>query len=352
MYIDTIIIGSGISGLTIAAGLDKPDFIILEARDRIGGRVFTNNKTQLDMGAAWIHGSIDNPLNKFLDYTSEMIVVSPTNPWVHSEDISIQYLNLNGKISELTRQTIAAKWREIVLKLSSIPNKTIAEAFNEISNTNDLCPYIDSFIYMLEVWCGGSVDNIPTSYLKSSVGDYPGSHCLFKNGTTTLIKSILSSSKYNIMEKVHFNKIVTNIIYDNKGVKIFTSDGYIYNCNKVCITVPPGPLKNIAFDPPLDRERLHALSQIKMGSYKKIQLEFDKNDVFWSNSPMLLTCENNKDKYTIWNNYMFLKNKPIIEAICPANLGWELAGKSDEEIADKIMTKLKTFYPLAPEPVS
>ncbi len=39
-----IIIGAGVSGLTIASGLSQQDFLILEARDRIGGRVYTNDK--------------------------------------------------------------------------------------------------------------------------------------------------------------------------------------------------------------------------------------------------------------------------------------------------------------------
>ena len=49
---------------------------------------------------------------------------------------------------------------------------------------------------------------------------------------------------------------------------------------------------------------------------------------------------------------MYSKNKPILEAICPANIGWALSGKPDEEIVDKIMMKLRTFYPLAPDPVA
>ena len=38
-----IIIGAGVSGLTVASGLSN-DFLILEARDRIGGRVYTNDQ--------------------------------------------------------------------------------------------------------------------------------------------------------------------------------------------------------------------------------------------------------------------------------------------------------------------
>ena len=39
-----IIIGSGVSGLTIASKIKDTNFLILEARNRIGGRVFTNEK--------------------------------------------------------------------------------------------------------------------------------------------------------------------------------------------------------------------------------------------------------------------------------------------------------------------
>ena len=43
METSTIIIGAGISGLTIASGMKHDNFLILEARDRIGGRVYTND---------------------------------------------------------------------------------------------------------------------------------------------------------------------------------------------------------------------------------------------------------------------------------------------------------------------
>lgn len=49
-----IIVGAGLSGLTTAYHLAKngeEDFIILEARDRIGGRILT--KDDIDLGATW-----------------------------------------------------------------------------------------------------------------------------------------------------------------------------------------------------------------------------------------------------------------------------------------------------------
>ena len=44
-----LIIGAGVSGLTIASGIKNQNFLILEARERIGGRVFTNDENILLM---------------------------------------------------------------------------------------------------------------------------------------------------------------------------------------------------------------------------------------------------------------------------------------------------------------
>lgn len=71
--VDVVIIGAGASGLQCASTLSqsegKPTFVILEARDRIGGRIHTqtecvrevSSNSQVsftrDLGAAWVHGT-------------------------------------------------------------------------------------------------------------------------------------------------------------------------------------------------------------------------------------------------------------------------------------------------------
>ncbi len=373
MEASTIIIGSGISGLTIASGMKHDNFLILEARDRIGGRVYTNDK-YLDMGAAWIHGSDKNPLNKFLEY-EKLIPVSENNPWMHSENTPIKYFCNKHNITDDERQRLTEKWNIIAAKIGNIKDKTIVEAFLSLwDNDKDEDYFI--FLYMIEVWCGGSVKNIPSSFLNTTnykealFGDYGGSHFLFKNGTKTLVDSIVNNSNYSYYDKIQYNKIVTNVNYNDNFVEVHTNDGCVYVCNKLCITVPPGPLKNIIFNPPLKKDRIDSLSKIKFGSYKKIQLEFSKDNIFWENEnvPMFLiynsdlngrdyylnNCDDTKEMYPymLWNNYNYSKQKPILEAICPANIGWKLSGKSDEEIVEIAMTNLRNYYPNAPDPIS
>lgn len=62
-----IIVGAGLSGLTTAYSLienGEEDFVILEARDRIGGRIHT--KDGIDLGATWFQDHHTN-LSKLLD---------------------------------------------------------------------------------------------------------------------------------------------------------------------------------------------------------------------------------------------------------------------------------------------
>ena len=384
-----IIIGAGISGLTVAASLEC-DFLVLEARDRIGGRVWSRDcgSCTVDMGAAWIHGSTNNPLNQYLNY-DEMIPVSESNPWIHTGNARILY----DGVSNETRQQMVMSWNRIAKEIAEMECETIAEAMVKIDNTSN----IQTFLYLLEVWCGTSVSSMPPSFLRniecddSLFGDYAGSHCLFKKGTKSLITSIVEHSKQDLDDRILFEQIVTDILYDRDDgkVEVRTAKGASYLCEKLVITTPPGPLQDINFVPPLSASRKCALSKVKMGSYKKVQIEFEQ--VFWdTEAAMILTnknmdvCENGYSEckndgykndvyktegfrcetssfrckndvfipHILWNNYACLKGAPILEAVCPANIGWQLTGKSDEEIADAVLEHLRGMYPWMPDPIS
>jgi monoamine oxidase len=395
-----MVIGAGISGLTVAASLEC-DFLVLEARDRIGGRVWSreHGSYTLDMGAAWIHGSNNNPLNQYLNY-DEMIPVSESNPWIHTGNARILYQG----VSDEDRQQMVMSWNHAAKEIAEMDCETIAEAIKHLKNKDSVVCNIQTFLYLLEVWCGTCVSSMPPSFLRniecddSLFGDYAGSHCLFKKGTKSLLTSIVEHSKQDLDDRILFEQVVTDILYDRDDglVQIMTATGETYLCEKLVITTPPGPLQNINFVPPLSASRKCALSKVKMGSYKKVQVEFDR--VFWdTDAAMILTnkgysecknegCKNDVYKtegfrcetssfiqgcnpagdktvgfgcetssfipHILWNNYACLKGAPILEAVCPANVGWQLTGKSDEEIADAVLEHLRGMYPWMPDPIS
>lgn len=64
-----IVIGAGVGGLAAARALQDAgvDVVVVEARDRVGGRVWTLDVggVPVDAGAMFIHGVRDNPLVAF-----------------------------------------------------------------------------------------------------------------------------------------------------------------------------------------------------------------------------------------------------------------------------------------------
>ena len=75
-----VVIGAGVAGLAAAQALVRSgsDVIVLEARNRIGGRIHTDTSLSfpLDLGAAWMHG--DNPVKDLLIENSAEFL-RPTN---------------------------------------------------------------------------------------------------------------------------------------------------------------------------------------------------------------------------------------------------------------------------------
>jgi hypothetical protein len=66
---DVVVIGAGVSGLAAAGSLlaHNLSVCLVEGRDRVGGRVHSVRSASaptvfFEMGAAWIHGIIDNPI--------------------------------------------------------------------------------------------------------------------------------------------------------------------------------------------------------------------------------------------------------------------------------------------------
>ena len=127
--LDCVIIGAGASGLQCCARLiEHPDVdvVVVEARDRIGGRIHTrhetvdvvtaddnggsNNKVSFrrDLGASWVHGaSDDNPMVKLLEECKTPVLKSldpifEGNPWIRPNTV----LHHNNGDDERARKSL------------------------------------------------------------------------------------------------------------------------------------------------------------------------------------------------------------------------------------------------------
>lgn len=130
---------------------------------------------------------------------------------------------------------------------------------------------------------------------------------------------------------IHYNTYVSKVQSTNKGTKIFTSKG-TYEGDYSIVTVSSNVLKkgHITFTPDMPNTHKQALSQINMGHYSKVMIEFDnpiQSDLFKK-----IETFDHLDKKTLENgscpfsylNFYPVEGKPIIVAIANGGSGEKL----------------------------
>ncbi|HLY52468.1 MAG TPA: FAD-dependent oxidoreductase [Steroidobacteraceae bacterium] len=99
---DVIVLGAGAAGLAAAAQLQSAgrSVLVLEARDRIGGRIWTRRNPSLpvpvELGAEFIHGPA--PITHALLAKSGTTVAAPDSHWVLQGAELSEHTQLFGRI--------------------------------------------------------------------------------------------------------------------------------------------------------------------------------------------------------------------------------------------------------------
>jgi hypothetical protein len=108
---------------------------ILEARNRLGGRVFQErlpNGHLIDIGANWIHGTTDNPIMDLARETKTTIGVWDNNSYVFDEDGQLLPLEEGEKYSTLVWNIIEDAFEYSNKHGSDIdPDRSLLDFFRE-----------------------------------------------------------------------------------------------------------------------------------------------------------------------------------------------------------------------------
>jgi monoamine oxidase len=344
---DLLILGAGIAGLRAADLLSQAGLrvTILEARNRLGGRIHTvmdkTLATPLDLGAEFIHGRPSQTLNLL----KEARLTSYDVPDRH-------HFLRNRHLSENHRF-----WPQIERVLSRLPKLTAPDlSFDEfLSRQHALSPAAArsarSFVSGFDA-ANTSLIGVAGLSLAEQISEKIDGDLTFRplGGYHPLIHYLAQKFQQRGGD-VHLNSIVRHIEWSPQGCRV-TADAngksITFTAKKILITLPLGVLKtsDVIFSP-LVPGLSEALAGLEMGPVIKIIFRF--RNPFWENRDLqnLSFFHSFGSPFPTWWTQLPLR-LPLLTAWCGGERAAELATRTDKQILDTAIRTLAKCFATSP----
>jgi monoamine oxidase len=273
-HVDAIVVGAGFAGLVAARDLRERglNVRVLEARDRVGGRVFSRRfpgtSQVVEMGGAWFHAATQDPI---VEECARYGVATATSTadesrrWFLDAELRQAFPETAEERASLVAVTDAiARAAERLqgaspeeLRVHDVP---IADWLAPLDSTTA----VRELVYARTSASGGAApDQHPMLAILQLValGVNPpslagGDRRHFVDGAGTLAAAIAAE----VDDAIRFESPVMAIRQDHREVTVETPAG-IYVAPVCILAVPINVIDTIAFDPPLEPGRGRALRQ-------------------------------------------------------------------------------------------
>ena len=344
------IIGAGIAGLAAARSLVDlgHTVFLLEGRDRIGGRIYTDRTTisgsTLDLGASWIHGITGNPISTLAqqaglttvktDYNSTTVRNS-SGSIVNVDSIDKSFAAFNSfrkaKLANLSDST----------GLQSIVNDYVASA----GLTGEaLVQFFWKINTEIEHEFAADASTLSGKNYDEGEDPYPGGDVVFPNGFDQIFSQLTSGLD------VRLSQIVKLIEASAGGVTVTTDQG-AFNADYAICTVPLGILKadTIKFTPALPEPISAAISKLGMGILNKTYISFPT--AFWDKTDIIGYIDSGtKGHWAEHLNFDKVAKKKVLLCFNAGAKGASVENLTDTEIQSEVTKVLASMYGSAAVP--
>jgi monoamine oxidase len=278
-----IIIGAGACGLMAARSLSKKgiEVLVLEARNRIGGRVYTTDgifPQSVDLGAEFIHGK--------LNITLELL-----------KEAGLHYHKTEGGMWQVKagkwqqESPFDSQWELFIEKIKELKTDTsIANFLKEHFQGNEFDKLRKSVTGYVEGYDAADTNLASTIAFRNEWLHEENEQYRINEGYGKLIDYLANESKQSGVT-IKLNTVVKHISWHDDRVEINTANNESLVGDKVVVTVPIGVLQAdslsegaITFTPTLV-EKIEAAHQIGFSSVIKILLQF--KETFWDDEAWL-----------------------------------------------------------------
>ena len=324
--VDVVVIGAGAAGLAAGKHLQKASksFLVLEARDRVGGRAWTIPTIYgeyLDLGCQWLHSAAVNPFVQIAQDLGFTVDRARPADWLQRVQ---NYYGLNKQKSWLAARDLF----EDRLK------KAAGE--REDRTASDLLqgsPW-DSLINAVSTWANG----VELNYL--SVKDYINyietyEDLSIREGYGNLVAA------YGRSLPIVINMPVVGIDYSQKRIAIKTLHGDV-KCSSAIITVPTSLIFNGSIRlNPVCPDKIAAAGGLPLGAVKKLFLYYnDKID----NDKVNRHFAGSISKIRTGSYQLYIHGRPIISAYFGGGLASDLEEAGRSATVDYAITELSELF--------
>jgi monoamine oxidase len=274
-----IVVGAGLAGLTAAreAQARGADVIVLEARDRIGGRIETSSRwpgLPVDLGASWIHGLRRNPMTALARQAGARLVQTSYDASIMigpEGDVIDPSLRRARRILNAALRAARRGPRDISVWQAVRRSRGWAGANADVRR---LVAHLVNATYEQEY--SGPADSISAWW--GDDGDvFGGPDALFPGGFSQVTEALAEGLDIRL----------GHVVGEVAPGRVSLVDGRRFPADKIVLTLPLGVLRagDVRFVEPLEASRNEAIETLRMGLLDKTWLRFDRiawpDDVDW-----------------------------------------------------------------------
>jgi polyamine oxidase len=215
-----VVIGAGMAGLAAARQLadEGVDVTVLEARERIGGRMWTDTSlgVPIDLGVAWIHGTKGNPLVALANQAGAATVETD---W---DDVVV--FDARGEVDADVVDGAAEAWRRAQQDVDGRTEDAASDASvqSALAQLTDLSDPLIAWSVATDIGAEYGADPVELS-LKwfGTEGQFDGPDLILPQGYERLARHLADGIT------IRRGTAVTHIADDGSGVRLDTSRGVV-----------------------------------------------------------------------------------------------------------------------------
>jgi len=347
---DVIVVGAGVAGLTAARLLSREGrrVVVLEARDRVGGRVWTDRRDgrATDLGASWIHGTTDSPVAAAATAFG-MRMHEFTVGGYQPDGRPIAYFGPDGV---RLPDAAARRFVDDIHTVDSLLPEVIAASEAEASYA-DVCENVVASLgwdgarservreylrHRSEEQYGVASEDLAAHGLDDDVID--GDEVVFPDGYDRLPEGLAAGLD------IRLEHVVSHVRWGSDGV-VVTVGGTEMSSRCVILTVPVGVLRSadLVIEPPLPEPVAGALGRLEMNAFEKVFLRFRTR--FWDEDVYVVRQQGPEGAWWhSWYDLTSLHGEPTLLTFAAGPAAVATRGWEQSQIVESVLAQLRRLY--------